>query len=76
MLKKQIESTDQITLFQEEQKLLEQLSLRPKVPKLDKMDIAGDTVRRYKRISLFVNCQHCFVLKSSSTSLAEWGIYS
>jgi cell fate (sporulation/competence/biofilm development) regulator YmcA (YheA/YmcA/DUF963 family) len=46
ILKEQIESTDQIKLFQEEQKLLEQLSLRPKIPKLDKMDIAGDTVRR------------------------------
>jgi hypothetical protein len=48
MLKEQIESGDQIKLFQQEQQLLEQLSLRPKVPKVDKTNISGDIVRRYK----------------------------
>jgi len=49
LLKKAIESSDKIELFDQEKKLFEQISQRPKVPTVDKVDLPADMFGRYKK---------------------------
>jgi hypothetical protein len=47
-LKKDIESCNQIKLFEREKQLFEQILQPPKVPLADKVDLPDDMVGRYK----------------------------
>jgi hypothetical protein len=54
LLKKAIESSDKIELFDQEKKLFEQISQRPKVPTVDKVDLPADMFGRYEKQFFFV----------------------